>query len=65
MPADILALFSEFGLNEEAGEVYLHLLRAGRQTVSEVTESLHLTNRTANDILRGAFKKRTSKTYID
>ena len=57
MPVDILALLLEFGLNEEAGEVYLHLLRAGRQTVSEVTESLHLINRTANDVLRELSKK--------
>jgi sugar-specific transcriptional regulator TrmB len=57
MQADILTLFSEFGLNEEAGEVYLHLLRAGRQTASEVTESLHLTSRAAKDILRELSKK--------
>jgi DNA-binding Lrp family transcriptional regulator len=61
MPADILALFAEFGLNKEAGEVYLHLLQAGRQTVSEVAESLHLTSRAANDVLRELSKKGLAK----
>lgn len=61
MPADILALFSEFGLNKEAGEVYLHLLQAGRRTASEVAESLHLTSRAANDLLRQLSKEGLAK----
>ena len=61
MPADILALFSEFGLDKEAGEVYLHLLQAGRRTANEVAESLHLTSRAANNVLRELSKKGLAK----
>jgi sugar-specific transcriptional regulator TrmB len=52
MPADLLTLFSQFGLKKESGEVYLHLLQAGRRTAVEVAESLHLTSHRANVILR-------------
>ena len=61
MPADILALFSEFGLDKEAGEVYLHLLQAGRRTANEIAESLHLTNRASNNVLRELSKKGLAK----
>jgi sugar-specific transcriptional regulator TrmB len=61
MPADILALFSEFGLDKEAGEVYLHLLQAGRRTANEIAESLHLTNRASNSVLRELSKKGLAK----
>ena len=61
MTADIVALFTEFGLNNEAAEVYLHLLQAGRQTASEIAESFHLTSRATNDILRELSKKGLTK----
>jgi sugar-specific transcriptional regulator TrmB len=52
MPADILALFSQFGLKKEAGQIYLHLLQTGRRTAGEVAESLYLTSHGANKVLQ-------------
>jgi sugar-specific transcriptional regulator TrmB len=61
MPADILTLFSKFGLKKEAGEVYLHLLQTGRRTAVEVAESLHLTSHGANKILLELSKQGLAK----
>ncbi|MGZ4861397.1 MAG: TrmB family transcriptional regulator sugar-binding domain-containing protein [Halobacteriota archaeon] len=61
MPADILTLFSQFGLKKEAGEVYLHLLQTGRRTAVEVAESLHLTSHGANKVLLELSKKGLAK----
>jgi len=61
MPADILTLFSKFGLKKEAGEVYLHLLQTGRRTAVEVAESLHLTSHGANKVLLELSKQGLAK----
>lgn len=61
MPADILSLFSQFGLKKEAGEVYLHLLQTGRRTAVEVAESLHLTSHGANKVLLELSKQGLAK----
>ena len=61
MPADILTLFSQFGLKKEAGEVYLHLLQTGRRTAVEVAESLHLTSHGANKVLLELSKQGLAK----
>ncbi|HYC20578.1 MAG TPA: helix-turn-helix domain-containing protein [Candidatus Bathyarchaeia archaeon] len=61
MPADIVTLFSEFGLKKEAGEVYLHLLQTGRRTAGEVAESLHLTSHRANKVLLELSKQGLAK----
>jgi sugar-specific transcriptional regulator TrmB len=61
MPADILNLFSQFGLKKEAGEVYLHLLQTGRRTAVEVAESLHLTSHGANKVLLELSKQGLAK----
>jgi sugar-specific transcriptional regulator TrmB len=61
MPADILTLFSQFGLKKEAGEVYLHLLQTGRRTADEVAESFHLTSHGANKVLRELSKEGLAK----
>ncbi len=61
MPADILTLFSQFGLKKEAGEVYLHLLQTGRRTAVEVAESLHLTSHGANKALLELSKQGLAK----
>ncbi|MGZ4862334.1 MAG: helix-turn-helix domain-containing protein, partial [Halobacteriota archaeon] len=59
--ADILTLFSQFGLKKEAGEVYLHLLQTGPRTAVEVAESLHLTSHEANKILLELSKQGLAK----
>lgn len=61
MAADILTLFSQFGLKKEAGEVYLHLLQTGRRTAVEVAESLHLTSHGANKVLLALSKQGLAK----
>jgi len=61
MAADILTLFSQFGLKKEAGEVYLHLLQTGRRTAVEVAESLHLTSHGANKVLLELSKQGLAK----
>lgn len=61
MPADILSLFSQFGLKKEAGDVYLHLLQTGRRTAVEVAESLHLTSHGANKVLLELSKQGLAK----
>jgi sugar-specific transcriptional regulator TrmB len=61
MPADILTLFSKFGLKKEAGGVYLHLLQTGRRTAVEVAESLHLTSHGANKVLLELSKQGLAK----
>jgi sugar-specific transcriptional regulator TrmB len=61
MPADILSLFSQFGLKKEDGEVYLHLLQTGRRTAVEVAESLHLTSHGANKVLLELSKQGLAK----
>ena len=61
MPADILTLFSQFGLKKEAGEVYRHLLQTGRRTAVEVAESLHLTSHGANKVLLELSKQGLAK----
>ncbi|MGA9080763.1 MAG: helix-turn-helix domain-containing protein [Halobacteriota archaeon] len=61
MPADILSLFSQFGLKKEAGKVYLHLLQNGRRTAGEVAESLHLTSHGANKVLLELSKQGLAK----
>src|ERR1019366_33400 len=61
MPADILTLFSKFGLKKEAGEVYLHLLQTGRRRAVEVAESLHLTSHGANKVLLELSKQGLAK----
>ncbi|MGZ4925466.1 MAG: helix-turn-helix domain-containing protein [Halobacteriota archaeon] len=61
MPADILTLFSQFGLKKEAGEVYLHLLQTGPRTAVEVAESLHLTSHEANKVLLELSKQGLAK----
>ncbi|MGB9371269.1 MAG: helix-turn-helix domain-containing protein [Halobacteriota archaeon] len=61
MPADIVTLFSQFGLKKEAGEVYLHLLQTGRRTAVEVAESFHLTSHGANKVLLELSKQGLAK----
>ncbi|HYC20700.1 MAG TPA: helix-turn-helix domain-containing protein, partial [Candidatus Bathyarchaeia archaeon] len=61
MPADILTLFSQFGLKKDAGEVYLLLLQTGRRTAVEVAESLHLTSHGANKVLLELSKQGLAK----
>jgi sugar-specific transcriptional regulator TrmB len=61
MPADILTLFSQFGLKKEAGGVYLHLLQTGRRTAVEVAESFHLTSHGANKVLLELSKQGLAK----
>ncbi|HYA33857.1 MAG TPA: helix-turn-helix domain-containing protein [Candidatus Bathyarchaeia archaeon] len=61
MAAEILTLFSQFGLKKEEGEVYLQLLQTGRRTAAEVAESLHLTGHRANVILRELTKEGLAK----
>jgi len=61
LAAEILTLFSQFGLKKEEGEVYLQLLQTGRRTAAEVAESLHLTGHRANVILRELTKEGLAK----
>jgi len=61
MPEDILALFSQFGLKKESGQVYLHLLQTGRRTALEVAEALHLTSHGANKVLLELTKQELAK----
>jgi sugar-specific transcriptional regulator TrmB len=62
MPTDILDLFEKFGLTQEAGNVYLYLLRSGRRTVGEVAEALGLSSRAANGVLRKLAKEGLAKS---